>query len=232
MIPVTVMQQTKDGLRKALILGASGLVGGHCLQFLLTDSLYDDITVLVRKPLPVEHPKLKQHVIDFEQLSSYQDLFNVNDVFCCLGIKGAASAYEFKQVEFTYPLKAGKISSAMGVNQFLIVTAMMCGPRSPIALFRYKGKLEVELKKESLNALHFFRPSLIVGNRKIPRPDEEAIAVFFKKMTIFTPFLRKYLYVEGKDIAFSMVQVAKKNLTGLNVFNVNKIQNISIQLLR
>ncbi len=215
-------------MRSALVIGASGLVGGHCLEYLLDDVLYNQVSVIVRRKLSMDHPKLVQHIIDFQTLSSHRDLFAVNDVFCCLGIKGPASAHEFEQVEFIYPHEAGKIAASMGVDRFLIVTAMMCSPRSPVALFRVKGRLESALKNEPLKVLHFFKPSLIVGNRKDPRPDEESIAALFKMMTVFTPFLRKYLYVEGKTIARSMIHVAKQDLTGIHSFSVRKIQKMAV----
>ena len=41
-------------LKTALLVGASGLVGGHCLQFLLEEPSYTCITVLVRKPLSID----------------------------------------------------------------------------------------------------------------------------------------------------------------------------------
>jgi len=222
-------KNTETDLKRALVVGASGLVGSHCLEYLLDDPLYSQVSIIVRGKLSIDHPKLVQHIIDFERLSSYRDVFTVNDVFCCLGIKGPVPANEFEKVEFTFPHEAGKIAASMGVDRFLIVTAMMCSPCSPVALFRVKGRLEAALKNEPLKALHFFKPSLIVGDRKDPRPDEESIAKLFKKMTVFTPFLRKYLYIEGKVIARSMVLVAKQNLTGIHSFSVGKIQKMVTQ---
>ena len=42
------MQKQK---RTALIVGATGLVGGHCLQYLLNDDVYDSISMLGRKEI-------------------------------------------------------------------------------------------------------------------------------------------------------------------------------------
>ncbi len=221
-------KQPINETRSALVIGATGLVGSHCLDHLLESSLYHQVSVVVRRPIPKDHPKLKQNVIDFQKLDSYETLFEVNDVFCCLGVKGPVSQYEFNQVETGYPLTAGKMAAKTGVDQFLVVTAMLSSPRSPVQLFKAKGILEAGLKKESLNALHLFRPSLIVGDRDISRPDEESIALFFKRITIFTPFLRKYLYIEGKSIAGAMVHVAQKKQKGLHIYNVNKIHRESI----
>jgi len=220
--------KNETALKCALVIGASGLVGSHCLEYLLDDPLYSQVSIIVRRKLSIDHPKLVQHILDFERLSSYRDVFAVNDVFCCLGIKGPVPANEFENVEFTFPREAGKIAASMGADRFLIVTSMMCSPRSPVALLRVKGRLEAALKNQPLKALLFFKPSLIVGDRKDPRPDEESTAKLLKMMTIFTPFFRKYLYIEGKVIARSMVLAAKQNLTGIHSFSVGKIQKMAI----
>ena len=58
---------------KAIIAGASGLIGSKLLNILLMKPDYDEILILVRKELPIEHKKLAQLVIDFEKLDEYAD---------------------------------------------------------------------------------------------------------------------------------------------------------------
>src|SRR3982751_6703095 len=54
-------------MRTALLLGATGLVGGHCLDLLLNDSAYGKVFALGRRLTSREHPKLEQHVVASEQ---------------------------------------------------------------------------------------------------------------------------------------------------------------------
>ncbi len=209
--------------RTALLMGASGLVGGHCLEYLLAASCYTQVNVLVRKSLGIDHPKLIEHIIDFEKLGDDADLFQVNDVLSCLGVKGALSAYEFEQVEYGYPVTAAKAACKKGADQFLVVTAMGASPWAPSALFKYKGRLEKALKQIPLKGLHIFRPSLIVGDRQTRRPDEEALYQLFRKITFIIKPLRKWLYIHGQTIAFTMVQTASQGRTGIHIYNTNKI---------
>ena len=90
--------------RKALIIGASGLVGSSCLKLLLSDPLYDSVAVMGRKRLPSQDQKLIQHEVDFDHLRKYTNLFSVDDVYCCLGttIKEAGSKEVFMKVDFAY----------------------------------------------------------------------------------------------------------------------------------
>ena len=51
--------------RTALIVGASGLIGGYCLQALLSDPVYSHVTAITRKPLLTTHRKLKTIITKF-----------------------------------------------------------------------------------------------------------------------------------------------------------------------
>ena len=59
--------------KTAILLGATGLIGGHCLQFLLKSPRYSKVVCLVRKKLPIINDKLEQVVVDFDQLQSHAD---------------------------------------------------------------------------------------------------------------------------------------------------------------
>ena len=85
--------------RTALLVGATGLVGGHCLHYILKDATYSRIVTLTRRNLEIENPKLTQHIIDFDQLDKYSDQIKADDIFCCLGttIKKAGSQEAFRR---------------------------------------------------------------------------------------------------------------------------------------
>ena len=86
--------------RKALIVGATGLIGGFCLQALLNDPNYSEVIALVRRPILKTHRKLKTVITTFDNLVSEISSIQVNDVYCCLGttIKKAGSQEAFKLV--------------------------------------------------------------------------------------------------------------------------------------
>jgi len=49
----------------AAIAGASGFVGSHALDALLTEVAYERVVTLVRRPLDFDGTKLLQAVVDF-----------------------------------------------------------------------------------------------------------------------------------------------------------------------
>lgn len=217
--------------KTALVLGASGLVGSHCLQLLLDNAAYDKIIVWLRKPLPVQHAKLQQEIIAFDQLSQYADkLKNVQEIFCCLGttIKKAGSPEAFYKVDFTYPHEIAKLAAQTGVQQFLIVTALGANSRSSIFYNRVKGEIETALGKLALPGLQIFRPSLLLGERQEFRLGERIGASVFKALSFaFIGPLRRYRAIEASVVAEAMIRIAQKNLTGVNIFESEKIQALT-----
>lgn len=215
--------------RSALLLGASGLVGGHCLRLLLEDEDYGKVLTFSRKSLALQHPKLEQHIVDFDHLEKYVHLTKVNDVFCCLGttIKKAGSQEVFRKVDFTYPVEIAKVASQNGVEQFLIITALGANPNSSIFYNRVKGEVEDAITKLPFKAIHIFRPSLLLGKREERRLGEKIGEPVLKALKFFLigPF-QKYRAIEAFVVASAMIHVAKKNLSGVNAFESDQIQAI------
>jgi uncharacterized protein YbjT (DUF2867 family) len=220
------MTETKT----ALLVGASGLVGGHCLQLLLEDQVYTGVTALVRKPLALVHEKLAQHVVNFDDLETFSEFLHSDDVYCCLGttIKKAGSQEAFRKVDFEYPMKLAAFAEHCGANQFLIVSSLGADPHSRIFYNRVKGEVEEAIRKVPFTAIHVFRPSLLLGERKEHRPGEKASAVVMAALrpAMIGPLV-KYRAIQARDVAKAMVRVAQMGLQGVNIFESQQIQKIA-----
>ena len=129
--------------KTALLVGATGLVGGFVLEQLLEDAYYDSVVVLSRKSLQLQHAKLKEVLVNFDQLENYTNDIKADVVFCCLGttIKAAGSQEAFKKVDFEYPLRVAEIAKQNGASAFLIVTALGAAKSSIIFYNRVKGEV-------------------------------------------------------------------------------------------
>jgi len=220
------MTETKS----ALLVGASGLVGGHCLQFLLEESSYTRVVVLVRRPLSITHDKLIQHIVDFSELETLGESLTADDVYCCLGttIKKAETQEAFRKVDFDYPIKIAALAQHLGASQFMIVTSLGADPHSRIFYNRVKGEVEEAIGKISFPTINIFRPSLLLGDRTEHRTGEKAGAFIMSglKYMMVGPF-RKYRPIQSRDVAKVMVQIAQKNLKGVNIFESMQIQEIA-----
>lgn len=216
--------------KTALIIGASGLVGNELLQILLNASEYDKITIFTRTKMNIEHSKLKQVIIDFNNLQNYKEHMRVHDVYCCLGttIKKAGSQSSFRKVDYEYPLKLAQLAVECHVEKFLIITAMGSNRSSKIFYNRVKGEVEDDLKSVNLHSLHIFQPSLLLGDRKEFRLGE-------KTATLLTPIfslvmvgpLRKYKPIHARNVALAMYRTGQNRVKGTYVYPSDKIQDIS-----
>ncbi len=83
-------------MKTALIAGASGLVGRHLLDELLAAQEYGRVVSLGRRRLPLEHPKLRQEVVDFAALEPAGLDLQCDDAYCCLGHDDPAGGFARK----------------------------------------------------------------------------------------------------------------------------------------
>ncbi|HZD93360.1 MAG TPA: NAD(P)H-binding protein, partial [Candidatus Sulfotelmatobacter sp.] len=153
--------------RTAVVLGASGLVGGFCLKSLVDDTDYTRVLTFGRKELPpLTRAKVTQRVADLGSLSA-EDFRGAQDVFSALGttIRKAGSPEAFRRVDLELPLRAAQEALKAGAEQFVVVSSVGADPASKNFYLRIKGELEQELAKLPFRALHILRPSLLIGKR-------------------------------------------------------------------
>jgi Predicted nucleoside-diphosphate-sugar epimerases len=216
--------------RTALLLGATGLVGGHCLELLLKDEAYTQVISLGRRKVSLEHAKLEQHLIDFERLPEFASLFKAQDVFCCLGttIKKAGSQEAFYKIDFTYAHESARIAQQNGAKQFLLVSALGADAGSRIFYNRVKGELEAAVSLLPFKGTQIFRPSLLLGQRAEFRRGEQIAEKAAKIFSFaFIGPLKKYRPIHARDVARAMLSVAKEEPSGVNIFESEKIHALA-----
>ncbi|PYP92194.1 MAG: oxidoreductase [Candidatus Angelobacter sp. Gp1-AA117] len=221
------MEQTRP--YTALLLGASGLVGGSCLRRLLEEEQYEKVISLGRRELPVTHPKLTQHRIAFESLETL-DLPPMDDVFCALGttIRKAGSQAAFRRVDLDFTVAAARLGLKHGAQQFVLVSSIGADPESGNFYLRTKGEVEKAIMDLSYPALHIFRPSLLVGDRKESRVGER-IAIYASKVLeyMLVGGLRKYRPVNAATVADAMMAAGKSGNTGVHTYEFDEIKHLT-----
>ena len=204
--------------KSALLVGATGLVGGLVIEELLKDDYFSEVKVFVRKTLNIIHPKLKEIIADFNKLEDYKNDINADVVFCCLGttIKTAGSQEAFKKVDFEYPLQVAEIARQNGTEKYLIITALGASKTSMIFYNRVKGEVEEAIGKLNFDAFHILQPSLIIGERKESRAGEgiaQKLSPLYDTL-MFGP-LAKYKSIKAVQIAKAMVHYSKSDVKGI-----------------
>ena len=215
--------------KSALIAGSTGLIGSELLQDLLDGKEYDKVVAIVRRSLEIQHPKLEEKIVDFDKLGEYNDIFAVDDVFCCLGttIKKVKTKEAMWKIDVEYPVEIANLASSNGAKKFLLVSSMNADPNSPIFYSKMKGKLEEEIKRIPFESVAIFRPSLLLGERQEFRLGERiAAAIFTSVPFLFAGPFKKYKAIEGKTVAAAMYKAAQHHNAGITIFPSEQIQEL------
>ncbi len=216
--------------RTALLVGATGLVGGHCLRLLLEDDTWSQVVVLARRRLSSSHPKLVARLVDFDRLGQLSGFPRATDVFCALGttIAAAGSQGEFHKVDFTYVVETARLAAVSGSQQFLLVSSLGANPSSSLFYSRGKGEAEEAVRKLPLPAIQIFRPSFLAGKRGESRPFEQiAVSAFSALSFAMVGPLRRYRPIEAEDVAKAMVVVGRHAPAGVHVYEAERIEEIA-----
>lgn len=215
--------------KTAILIGATGLVGAHCLEQLLQSSSYKRVIAVSRRPVPSKHRKLVRVETPFEQLDSALAGYRADDAFCCLGttIRQAGTKAEFHKVDYGYALEFADIVRRQGASHFLLVSALGAHSHSPVFYNRIKGLLEREVDALGFPKLSIFRPSLLLGSRAGQNRPAEAIGI--RLSGLVAPFLRGPLSslhpVPAAELAAALVACAEAEGTaGTQVYHYAGIQ--------
>ena len=151
--------------RSVLVAGASGLVGREILQGLLADDSVAAVHSVGRRELPLRHPKLTQHQVDFS--GNFPALPRLGEAFIALGttIKVAGSQQAFRAVDHDAVIAVARAARAAGATRLGVVSAMGADKRSAIFYNRVKGETEEALSALGFDALVIARPSFLSGDR-------------------------------------------------------------------
>lgn len=215
--------------KTAIVIGATGLIGGFVLQELLASDDYDRVIAVVRRPVLPPHPKLVVMETPFDQLDKTLAGIKASEAFCCLGttIRQAGTKAEFHKVDYGYSYSFAHRLRQNGCRHLLLVSALGASASSPVFYNRVKGRLETDIEALGFKQLSIFRPSLLLGQRQEPRLAEALTA---RLSPLLTPFLIGALSrlhpIPGSTVAKAMVAAANKGGEGETLYYYHDIQGL------
>jgi hypothetical protein len=152
---------------RAILTGASGMVGEGVLHECLNHESVESVLVIGRRPCGTSHPKLTEIIhTDFYDLTAIESqLVNYNACFFCLGV----SSVGLKEPEYfrlTYELTlnfAGLLAQLNNEMTFCYISGAGTdsSEKGKMMWARVKGKTENDLKKLSFRSVYNFRPGII-----------------------------------------------------------------------
>jgi len=216
-------------MKKAILFGASGFVGGYLLRDLLQSDNYEEVIVVVRKPLQILHPKLKTIIADYETLPQHQNELTADDVFIALGTTKKKTPDEkiYYQIDHDYPVLAAQLTKAKGAKSVFLVSAVGANINSSIFYVRTKGEAERDIISVDFEHTHIFRPSMIMGNRAESRPLEKVfIGIFGVFNLLLIGKLNKYKGITAENIAKAMFTAAQKTSEKIKIYHWKEMQKL------
>ena len=208
---------------KALIIGATGATGKDLVTQLLTDDTYNEVHCFVRKPLPLSHPKLHAHVVNFDTPEAWTDLLHGDVAFSCLGTTLAVAGSKDAQwrVDYDYQYHFAQQCKANGVPTFVLVSAAMANAQSKIFYNRMKGQLEDAVKTLGFSRLLIFQPSVLVRKGSDRKGEQLGLKmiVLLNKIGLF----KRYRPMPTEILAEKMLSAVYNSPKGTFTFALNKI---------
>jgi len=212
---------------KAVIAGASGLIGSKLLNILLDQPGYNEVVILVRTKLAIDHPKLVQLVVDFDKLDNYASAITGKAIFSCLGTtrKKTPDLTAYRKIDHDYPVKLAQLAKANGVDQFHLVSSIGADSSASNFYTKMKGEIEDDIQKVGLKSLHIYQPSFLTGDRKEYRLAEKIIIPLAK---VIDPLLvgswKKYRSISAEIVAMAMYKQSLQKDEGVFIHPSDKIK--------
>jgi uncharacterized protein YbjT (DUF2867 family) len=214
----------------ALLAGASGLVGGWALDALLGAPETKRVVAVSRRPLPRQHPRLANRIVQFEHLESQLKGARCDVALCALGttLRKAGSQQAFRAVDFDCVLAFARAALAANARRLVVISSIGANPASRSFYLRVKGEMEAALQELRFESLDILQPSLLLSTRRELRPLELGAALL---MPLVNPLLRgnwlAYRGISARTVGQAMLGATRLGRRGLQRYTYEGIQALA-----
>jgi len=202
-------------LKKAIVIGATGMVGTQLIKLLIENPDYSEIISFVRRSGGIISPRLTEHVIDFDKPETWKGLVKGNVLFSSLGTTIAQAKTKDAQykVDFTYQFNVAKIAAENGVTKYVLISSAGANPESKVFYVKMKGELEKAIQSLPFDIISVIKPGLLAGDRIENRPGEKIGYTLLNGLNKLGLF-KRYKPIQASIVAKAMVNAAKAKKSG------------------
>jgi uncharacterized protein YbjT (DUF2867 family) len=189
----------------AMLLGATGNVGGRILHLLVQSPLCKKVVVVTRRHVAeLANPKVQQAVVNMDTLEVdvAPDAKGVDIALAAFGVgKGSAKMADeqVRKIEITYPTAFASAAKAGGARVLAMMTAAGADPQSSTRYLRNMGDKEKQSEALEFEFLGLYRPGVILGNSNTPSALGFVMPLFDWAMP------SRYHSIHKNDLARAMV---------------------------
>ena len=199
-------------VQRLVIVGATGMVGGHALRYALEDPAVEAVTVIGRRTVGISHRKLKEVAHpNFADCSALVEPLRDQDaaVFCLGTYTGAVTDAELRTITVDYSIEFARVlraSSPDAAFSFLSGSGADPSGQSRFAFARYKGEAERALLATGFRHVYIFRPAYIypVEPRQEPTWSYRVLRTIYPVFRLLFPDQ----VIRADDLARVMVNAA------------------------
>ena len=209
-------------MKKAIVIGGTGMVGLQLVKQLIEDEKYDEIISLVRRSSGINNPKLQEKIINFDEPESWSDLVTGDVLFSTLGTTIAQAKTKDAQfkVDYTYQFIVAETAAKNGVGTYVLISSAGANSKSSVFYTNMKGKLEDAVQALSFKQITIIRPGQLAGNRAEKRKSEKialSIMYFINKLGL----LKRYKPIQAYQVAQAMINAAENKNSG--IYSLDKV---------
>jgi uncharacterized protein YbjT (DUF2867 family) len=213
--------------KRAILIGANGLIGSHLLDFLI-QSDYKEIHLLLRRAILISNTKITQRIVDFNRPETWEDVFEDCDhVYCSIGTtrKKTPGLNDYRKIDFDIPVNTIKAAEKYGAEAYMLVSSVGADSASKNFYLKIKGEVEDVLKDAQIPVKASFQPSLLLGERKEKRFGEWLARKIMPVFNFIIP--AAYKAIQAKEVAQAMVKAAQTQKTSFRIYQYNEMKTLN-----
>jgi uncharacterized protein YbjT (DUF2867 family) len=211
-------------MKTALVIGATGLVGKELVRQLLEDGRFGRVIVLVRRSTGRSHPRLEEHLVDFDNPPGWHHLVRGDVLFSAMGttLKKAGSQEAQYKIDYTYQYDAARAAAENGVPAYVLVSSAGANARSRIFYSRMKGELEDAVKGLPFSFIRIIQPGILAGGREEFRLGER-IGIGVMSVLGQVPGLTAYKPYHASVVARALINAALNEEGRIRTYNLKEV---------
>ena len=161
-------------LYSAIVLGATGNVGGRIVQLLIKNPRCEKVVVVTRRNMDAfADPKVSGVVVNMDRLEDdiAPHAQGVDVALAAFGVgKGSATMpeEEVRKIEVAYPQVFCRAARAAGARVCGVMTAVGADPAARMKYAKIIGEKEKAVEFVKFDFLGVYRPAVILGNSNTP----------------------------------------------------------------
>ncbi|MGA3212024.1 MAG: NAD(P)H-binding protein [Terriglobales bacterium] len=215
----------------AIVLGATGNVGGRIVQLLIRSPLCKKVVVVTRRKADAfSDPKVSEVVVNMDRLEEEvaPHAQGVDVALAAFGVgKGSAKMpeEELRKIEIAYPLAFCRAARAGGARVCGVMTAAGADPEAGMKYAKIIGEKEKAVESVKFDFLGVYRPAVILGNSNTPGSLGCVMPLLHWAMP------SRYHSIHKNDLARAMVAQSEQAFLALPQDNASNDKEATVKIL-